>query len=252
MLKEFGRMRHLRLLLAFALAGTVFATSAHADIITYSLSDKDPGAQNPPDYGLRVDGLFGDESSIWTFSFNSTDVKMVIDTGAETAHIFGEVIGAKDVGTEWDPIIGYTWDLDFWYTDIIVTDPTTGYWHAADVGGDHKNILNNGSLELLSNADVDGDSSSDQGKFIGLVDYKGGDFFFHGSKGPYVSAWHASTPIFVADASVPPLTADDYTRFGACCKDFGFKATRVPEPSTLTLLLSGLLGLGFVRRGRAA
>ena len=38
--------------------------AASADIITYSLSNKDRGVEALPDYGLRVDGLFGVRSSI--------------------------------------------------------------------------------------------------------------------------------------------------------------------------------------------
>ncbi|MFB3087352.1 MAG: PEP-CTERM sorting domain-containing protein [Acidiferrobacterales bacterium] len=244
-------MKYLRLALGLVLAGSFFASSTNAAIITYNLSDKDPGAQNPPDYGLRIDGLFGVEISIWTFSFDSTDVKMVIDTSAQTAHIFGNVIGGKDVGTSWGT--EYSWYLDFMYTDIMITDTTTGYWHAVDVGGDHINLSNSGTLELLSDEDVDGvygGDGSDKGEFIAFADYKGGDFFLSGSKGPYVSAWLANTSGFVDDPSSVVLA--DYNRFGACCKDFGFKATQVPEPGTLGLLGAGLLGLAFARRKKAA
>ena len=223
-----------------------FASSAEAATITYSLSDKDPGAENPPDYGLRLDGLFGEESSVWTFSFDSTDVKMVIDTVQETARIFGDVIGAKDVGAEWDPSDGYSWHLDFLYTDITINDLTTGYWHAADKG---TNLSNKGTLELLSNADVDGSygsDGSDKGEFLAFADYKGGDFFFDQSKGPYVSAWLVSTSGFDDPLN---LVFADYNRFGACCKDFGFKAQQVPESgNSATLLLGTLLAVVGGRR----
>ena len=246
-------MKCLRLVLVLVLAGSFFASSANADIITYSLSDKNLGAEALPDYLLRVDGLFGVESSIWTFSSDSTDVKMVIDTDLATAHIFGDVIGAKDVGAVWDPAAGYSWSLDFLYTDITITDPTTGYWTAPVLPASHINLFNTGSLQLLSDADVDGAIEvpmSDKDEYIALADYHGGAFFLHDPKGPYVSAWLASTSGFVP--SLPGLGVDDYTRFGSCCKDFGFRATRVPEPSTLTLLGAGVVGLGFMRRKRAA
>ena len=134
----------------------------------------------------------------------------------------------------------------------MIDDLTTGYWTASDVGAptNHINLFNKGSLELLSDADVDAGGLSDQGEHVALADYMGGSFFLHSSKGPYVSAWLASTWGFVDDPSLVPLA--DYKLIGTCCKDFGFKATRVPEPSTLTLLGAGLLGLGFMRRKRAA
>ena len=68
--------------------------------------------------------------------------------------------------------------------------------------------------------------------------------FYTPSRVPYVSAWLASTPGFYAGAD-PPYEVS------GCCKDFGFKATRVPEPHTLSLFGVGLLGLGFMRRKRA-
>lgn len=241
--------KNLLNLLLMIVAGSLICTSASATTITYSLSDKAPGAENPPDYGLRIDGLFGEESSIWTFSFNSTDVKMEIDTVAETAHVFGEVIGAKDVGSEWAPATGYSWELDFTYTDITINDAVTGYWSAADVGATptgHVNTANKGSLKLLSDADVDGIVGSDLGRYVGFADYKGGDFYLDGSKGPYVSAWLASTLGFVDDPGT--LVLGDYERFGACCKDFGYKATLVPEPDMAVLFVIALFGLGVSRR----
>ena len=236
-------MKYLRVVLGLVLAGSLFASSANADIITYSLSDKGFGMQNPPDYGVRLDDLFGVPDSEWTFSFNSTDVQMVIDTTLATAHIFGDVIGGENVGIAWGTV--YDWNLDFTYTDITIIDPATGYWHAADVGmPTHINLLNIGTLTLLSPANVDGVAGLDNGKSVALADYMSGDFFLHPIKGPYVSAWLASTPGFYAGAD-PPYEVS------GCCKDFGFKATRVPEPHTLSLFGVGLLGLGFMRRKRA-
>jgi len=44
----------------------------------------------------------------------------------------------------------------------------------------------------------------------------------------------------------------DFTRFDISLIGSGVEAQQVPEPSTLALLSAGLLGLGFMRRKRAA
>ena len=106
-----------------------------------------------------------------------------------------------------DPTAGYLWYLDFMYTDITIDDHTTGHWTAANdnSGTDNINVLNSGWLKLLSDANVDGVAGSDQGRFVALADYHGGAFFLHDPKGPYVSAWLASTPGFVDNLGDPPL-----------------------------------------------
>lgn len=230
-------MRVSKKLLAAAFLG-LFSLQASAVMLSYALSDKDPGAQFPPDYGLRLDGLFdGDSDREWTFGF--VDVVMDIDTTLDTVHIHGSLVGGEDVGGVW--ATEYDWALDFLYTDVIVGED--GFWHAPDTMG--INPTNFGTLTFLSGPpddDVDGIAGSDTGKTIGLADYRGGDFFLHADKGPYVSAWLAHTVGF---------DATEYERTGSCCQDFGFKATPIPEPTTLAIFGLGLVGLGYSRRRKS-
>lgn len=91
-------MKSLRNLLTY-MALLAFGSTAHAVIITYDLSDKQFGAKDPPDYGLRIDDLFDVAGSNWTFSFKTTNVQMIINTdGAGRVQIVGQVRGGLDPG----------------------------------------------------------------------------------------------------------------------------------------------------------
>lgn len=67
------------------------------------MGDKVTGAVAPPDYGLRLDGLFGASSDHWTFGFElpGTEVQLCYD-GAGTITIDGRAYGGLDVGGQWD------------------------------------------------------------------------------------------------------------------------------------------------------
>ncbi|MFT7460271.1 MAG: hypothetical protein ACI909_002959 [Planctomycetota bacterium] len=250
-----------KLIVSIAAIVLLQAGFVSAQIITYNLSDKAYGGIYAPDYGLRLDDLFGTSSdeSNWTFSFEApgASVQMDVDTGLDTVRIHGTVFGGRDIGTEWDSDTTAFWTLDFLYDndDLIVYDD--GYWDMPELGEEPENF---GWLQLIGSdlmgtgIDLDENAGSDNGKYIALGDYHGGSFEPLGGPapaGPYVSAWLQSTDGFVEFEN--PLDDVQEAAFvrpnnGECCMDFGFRATQVPEPSTMLILGTGLAALGLRRR----
>lgn len=242
-------------LAAIALSAAL-STSVQADVITYDVTNKSPGGIALPDYGLRLDDLFtAPTNSNWTFSFDDTDgasVQMDVDTDNDTVRIHGLVYGGRDTGSAWDPATAAFWNLDFTYNDgITITDATNGYW-TVDYNAD-----NFGFLQLIDAVNADGIGGTDEGKYIALADFHGGSFVANGGPapaGPFVSAWLESTDGFIASNS--DLVNENYVRpnGGACCMDFGFRASEpVPAPMPLILLSLGLFGLGAMNyRARPA
>ena len=100
-------------------AVAVFAGGAMATpvVTKFQLSDHPDGNQNPPPYGLRFDGLFGN-SNVTTFSIDqgtSTTLTVTNDGGTITINIHGVLYGGEAVGS------GYTaneglYEVDFTYS----------------------------------------------------------------------------------------------------------------------------------------
>ncbi len=69
----------------------------------WRMGDKVTGAVAAPDYGLRLDGLFGAANDHWTFGFElpGTQVDMCYD-GNGRITIEGVAYGGLDVGSTWD------------------------------------------------------------------------------------------------------------------------------------------------------
>jgi len=96
---------------------------------TYRLGDHPDGNVSPPKYGLRLDGLDGDTSSEWTFSFSDAhhpDVGMTmvisgdLDAGTGVISIFGTVYGGKLDNPNDSWITGRVglWDVEFEYQNV--------------------------------------------------------------------------------------------------------------------------------------
>ncbi len=214
-------------LLALTFLG-LFSIHAHAGIFVFDLENSVEGGERPPNYGLRLDGLYsGAANDIYTFGF--VDVTMTVDSDAGTAAITGSMIG----GTEGDGEARDTdWFLDFLYTGLNV-DATDGSWEF-QAGADGA-----GNVENLASNDI-----------FGLVEFMGSDGWgpkgdggpCRTNDGPWCgNGWvnHSITP--GGDASTAPHLS---------ASDFLYTGTPVPAPSVLALFGLGLLGLGVARRRR--
>lgn len=85
---------------------------------TYRLHNHPDGNQRPPLYGLRLDGLFGVSSEVYTFDFDDPRSEVRISVGATAMRIFGQAWGGEDTGGAYaaDARTGL-YSIDFTYTD---------------------------------------------------------------------------------------------------------------------------------------
>jgi len=108
----------------------------------YRLCNHPGGNATPPPYGLRLDGLDGNQTHHFTFDFeyddgagNRSDMRMFLNQAAGTIHIYGTVYGGLndpanrnvyDTSATNDKV-GW-WDIDFTYSVGVGTFP-------GDMGG---------------------------------------------------------------------------------------------------------------------
>ncbi len=109
--------------------------ASFCDVGCYELQDKITGTIAPPDYGLRLDGLFGDYPNNYTFSFEEPGAGgLMCYDGAGTITINGIAYGGLDTGSAWDPVVQGFLTVDFVYTgavcdgsNLVVPDSGNGY-----------------------------------------------------------------------------------------------------------------------------
>ena len=118
----------------------------------YRLANHPDGNQNPPPYGLRLDGLDGTASHVFTFDFeyddgagNASDMHLFLDHHTNSIHIYGTVYGGLNKpgntgiydNSATNDRVGW-WDVDFTYS--IGVGPKPG-----DGGGLHDMAVDDGA-----------------------------------------------------------------------------------------------------------
>ena len=109
--------------------------ASFCDAGCYTLGNKVTGAVAPPNYGLRLDGLFGAPNDHYTFDFEApnTGVTMCYD-GAGTVTVQGTAFGGHDIGGAWDMNDVSFIDIHFTWVnaacvngDLLVQESNGGY-----------------------------------------------------------------------------------------------------------------------------
>ena len=205
--------------------------AANATLFTFSLADSVAGNERPPNYGLRLDGLYsGDQRDIYTFAF--VDVDLTVDSSANSVCIGGTLLGGTDgYGEERDT----DWLLDFLYTDVQVN--VDGTWSLVkDVSTGTGSIEQTGNGDTFALANYNSATGGLGGFDSGRC--RTGDSPLCGN------GWliHSILPGQSVDINSQQLRASDFLYSGT--------PTAVPEPSVFALFGIGLVGLGFARRRR--
>lgn len=141
----------------------------------YDLGNKVTGVVAPPNYGLRLDGMFGNASDHWTFDFEApeTGVQMCND-GLGTITIEGIAYGGLDVGGAWDPV-------EQGFLEIHFT-----YLNASCVNGDLLVLESNGGLAFGT---VEWVNTGEVIYLSGKANAAGEIFLFDGHAGDPARGW---------------------------------------------------------------
>ncbi len=114
----------MRTVLALALLCLLFPTASGAATILqrdldYVLHNHPDGNQAPPPYGLRLDGLDGDETSVWTFDFDDPRSAMRMRWNSDDSlEIWGKALGGQDGGTAYVAGTTQVFQIHFRYGSV--------------------------------------------------------------------------------------------------------------------------------------
>ncbi len=144
--------------------------AGNCDSGCYSIHSQTGRQLAPPDYGLRIDNLFGPGSGSYTFGFDlpGTGGTLCYDGATGTLTINGVGYGGKDIGASWDPILQSFITVEFVYTGVYCSGnkliaPNSGVafgtllWQSSgDVIPLYGQSNSNGEFALLENGDWEG------------------------------------------------------------------------------------------------
>jgi len=234
-------MKALKLLLAIAF---LTGATAQADIIEFKLSSHPDGSENPPPYGLRLDGLYGTNGSdVWGFDFDhaSSDVRLYLDTDNNTVNISGNAYGGMHDGNVYDSNLQGVWSIDFTYSANLNIDLSGNPPYIEVESLVEAPASNNGTLTALFSASGSGVDITN-GDVIALEQEMG--FFFNNTEDHRLGGTGLSGPEtyvgwgWLNHSGEPHVEASDWL----------FTATVVPVPAAVWLFGSALAGLGWMRR----
>lgn len=228
-----------------ALAG-ILPTAANAAELEsgfYRLHNHPDGAIRQPLYGLRLDGLSGNDADDFTFDFdheNSAVWLLLTDTGPNSysIEISGQSWGGRDVGSsyavdEWVGIYDFSFTYNVGVQDVPGDDDI---WVVASSGSNSGLIeAPNGNLYLLedkSNGSYNfrlGDENNDSGH-RGFDGISGWGWLMHGLISPQLQG------------GTEHVVSSDWL--------FTAEKTDTPTPGAISLL-AGAIGITGVRRRRS-
>jgi len=234
------------LVMTAAVCGAFLTTSASAAIINYNLGSHPDGAVSPPPYGLRLDGLYTlNSSDEWTFDFDNalSNMKLTLDTTAETVRIYGVAYGGLDTGATYDADLQGLWQIDFTYSANLSIDDSSLPLLEVESSPEAP-LSNNGIIRALFTA-TDGSISVNSGDTIALEQEM--EFYFN------------NTDNHRLNCGVDDCGPDTFVGWGWLnhsdsahieASDWLFTATVVPIPAAAWLFMSGLGLLGAAARRR--
>ncbi|ARN73271.1 hypothetical protein [Oceanicoccus sagamiensis] len=224
-----------------AILGCVLSVNAQAIAVgSYNLYNHPDGSENPPAYGLRLDGLLsGNSSEEYTFDFNHQDSAMTLSYDGSTIVIDGTAFGGEDAGSSYVAGTTAVWTIHFEYEVGISSSANGGVddlivnANGANFGSISSNL---GTIELSDKASSGtsfrfGDKSGNGHR--GFDGISGWGWLMHGSDclgGTDCENIQYSDWLFTASATTP--------------------VTAVPVPGALWLFTSSILGLVAVKRRR--
>ncbi len=220
-----------------ALSACVVSISAQVITVgSYDLHNHPGGSENPPEYGLRLDGLLGDNSAEYTFDFNHASSDMNLTFDGSKIVISGSAYGGEDIGSSYDPATTAVWDIHFEYL-VGVSQPGDGGLDDLIVTATGANFgsisSNQGSFELSDKAASNG------------ISFHFGDSNGNGHRGADgISGW--GWLMHGADCT----TGTDCQNVQYSDWLFTATPTAVPVPAAAWLFSTAIIGLFAAKRRR--